>query len=317
MEQAFILPLPKTSRVQDREEIEDDPQKSAQLHRICSMLDRLRAGRMKWDDFLNKVNLADPVLRIATTKEGDTVLHLAVIEGKSEVAVPLFEDATLPWVRNHYGLTPKEIAQFLKKGGTFFCEQTDVSILDQKSLSTLSFLSHPVFESDRILYDILQRSQKAKLEDQIPPEKIWMGIYFDKEIQKSIHPPVSIRFIDNEVGFGVFTEQRIPSCGYVGEYTGIVQERKRKHLKDKVYCVRYPAWGMRRRNFVIDAEETGNFTRFINHSAKPNLSLQSVYWRGLPRMIFIALREIVEGTQLTFDYGTFFWKDCRQTPKLF
>jgi len=60
-----------------------------------------------------------------------------------------------------------------------------------------------------------------------------------------------------------------------------------------------------------------NFTRFINHNAKPNLSLQSVYWRGVPRMIFLALKEISPGTQLTFDYGHLFWKECREIPVAF
>lgn len=144
-----------------------------------------------------------------------------------------------------------------------------------------------------------------------------MGIYFDKEIQAGSHPKVSIRFIDEEVGFGVFTEQRIPSCAFAGEYRGMIQERVKKELKDKAHCVRYTVWEMGTRKFIIDAERKGNFTRFINHSAKPNLSLQSVYWRGIPRMIFVALKEIPEGSQLTFDYGTFYWKEFRKMPVLF
>jgi hypothetical protein len=309
--------MPKTARLQAAEEIEDDPKKAAEMHRLSAALEKLRSGRLKWDDFLQRVDLAEPALRIAATKEGDTVFHLAAFAGRKDLFDSLSKDPILPWKRNQYGLTGKEVSQFLQKGDVPFSSQPGTKVEEGEALGKLVYLPHPVFESGRALYDTLSRSQKAKLEDRIPPEKIWMGIYFDKEIQKGLHPPVSIRFIDQEVGFGVFTEQRIPSCGYVGEYTGIVQERKRKHLKDKVYCVRYTTWEMGRKHFVIDAEERGNFTRFINHSATPNLSLQSVYWRGLPRMIFIALKEIPEGTQLTFDYGTFFWKECRQTPKLF
>jgi len=180
----------------------------------------------------------------------------------------------------------------------------------------LEFLPSPIFETEKGFNDILAKTKKAKLEDLIPPEKIWMGIYFDKEIQKGIHPRVSIRYIDSELGYGVFAEQRIPSCGFAGEYTGVVQERKKKHLKDKYYCLRYTVWEMGSRNFVVDAEEKGNFTRFINHSAKPNLGVQSVYWKGLPRMIFVALREILPGTQLTFDYGSYFWKEAPFAPKM-
>jgi SET domain-containing protein len=142
-----------------------------------------------------------------------------------------------------------------------------------------------------------------------------MGVYFDKEIQQGAHPLVSIEFMDPEVGFGVFSMQRIPSCAYVGEYTGVVKARTRKYVRNKVYCVRYGAWKLGGKKFIIDAEKQGNFTRFINHSFNPNLSLQSVYWRGMFRMIFIALREIEEGEQLTFNYGPLFWKESRQIPK--
>jgi hypothetical protein len=184
-------------------------------------------------------------------------------------------------------------------------------------LPSLEYLPQPRFESQQVFEEIVEKAKKAKTEDAIPPEKIWMGIYFDQEIQDGSHPKVSIRFIDEKVGFGIFAEQRIPSCAYAGEYRGQILERKMKLPREKVHCVRYTTWEMGRRKFIIDAETKGNFTRFINHSSKPNLSLQSVYWRGIPRMIFVTLKEIHEGAQLTFDYGTFFWKECSQTPVLF
>lgn len=185
-----------------------------------------------------------------------------------------------------------------------------------KGLPPFIFLSRPLFENPQSLDEILSKTEKAKLENLIPREKIWLGNYFDPEIEKGIHSPVSIRLVDQEVGFGVFATERIPAHSFVGEYTGIVSERESKDLKEKYYCVRYTVWEMGERNFVIDAEERGHFTRFINHSATPNLLLQSVYWRGIPRMIFTALKEIGKETQLTFDYGTFFWKECQRTPKL-
>lgn len=323
--QAFILPLPKSaSSLEPKEEEGINSEKELLL--LQEKLDKLRKGRIKWEDFLQTVDLSSPALRAAaTSKEGDTILHLAALHGRRDIFEQLGNDVSFRWRRNLHGMTPIEIAQFLHKKELFphsqdrfsFCDQPGVRTEEKfrLMLSEIEYLSHPIFEGSTGLYKILSRSQKAKKIDQIPPEKIWMGIYFDKEIQQGLHPPVSIRFVDEEVGFGLFAEARIPSCAFVGEYTGIVSERKKRHLDGKTYCVRYTVWEMGRKNFVIDAEEKGNFTRFINHSAKPNLSLQSVYWRGLPRMIFVALKEIPEGAQLTFDYGTFFWKECHQTPK--
>lgn len=328
MEQAFILPLPQTKRAPNSDDGIREPKKTSETRFLQYALERVRLKKMGWDEFFKIIDPSDPLLRSVFTKDGDNILHLAAIADLSELPKELAEDKALLWKGNRYGLTPIEVGQLLNKGrfSKYLASTQSVPfrkhpgiILDEsenfKYLDHLCYTSHPIFENETILYDILCQSQKAKSKDKIPPEKTWMGIYFDKEIQQGLMPPVSIRFIDKEVGFGVFVEQRIPPCSFVGEYTGVIQEKKRKHTKDKMYCVRYTAWDMGRRNFVIDAERIGNFSRFINHSSNPNLSLQSVYWRGLPRMIFIALKEISEGTQLTFDYGTFFWKECQQTPK--
>ncbi len=329
LEQAFILPLPHSLKA-NPDETETDFSASIDMKLLQTMLEKLHYKKISWDYFFDKIPPSDMGLRLAATKEGDTILHIAVLHNKSDLPSLVLNDSQLSRKRNRYGLTPLELAQFLnrepvlcpgkpyetaplyKLPGIFIDPSVHCEILKH-----LSFLSRPIFENDQILYDILLHSYKAKAKDQILPEKTWMGIYFDKEIQQGVHPSVAIRFIDQEVGLGVFTMQRIPPCSYVGEYTGIVRERKRKHLKNKVYCVRYGAWQLGRQKFIIDAEKGGNFARFINHSATPNLSLQSVYWRGMPRMIFIALQEIEEGAQLTFDYGIFFWKECQQTPKMF
>ncbi len=332
MEQVFPFPFPKTNRLLCSEITDSDPEKREELLFWQNTLDHVSEGKMSWEQFLQKLGTpisSHPAARIATTRSGQTLLHLAVLLNRHDVIQELSREIVLKTRRNSFGLTPLEIAQYLDRkesivllqspGDRHFCNRSRVSIPDSEKelFSQLEYLSHPIFEKEELLHDLLKKTNKAKLEDEIPPEKIWMGVYFDKEIQRGIHPLVSIQYIDPDVGYGVFAKQRIPTCAFVGEYTGIVQERKKKHLKDKYYCVRYTVWEMGRRNFVIDAETKGNFTRFINHSSKPNLGLQSVYWRGMPRMIFVALKEIQEGTQLTFDYGAFFWKECPQTPKLF
>lgn len=173
------------------------------------------------------------------------------------------------------------------------------------------YLPYPIFETQEGFEEVLASLAKAKKEGAIPAEKIWMGIYLDEELQRGVHPPISVRYVDDEVGYGVFSDTHIAPHTYVGEYTGIIQQRKPEELKEKNYCLRYTVWGGEK-NFTIDAEQKGNFTRFINHSTSPNLRLQSVYWRGIPRMIFTALKEIRKGIQLTFDYGPLFWKHNSQ-----
>ncbi|MBS0625439.1 MAG: SET domain-containing protein-lysine N-methyltransferase [Verrucomicrobia bacterium] len=333
MEQAFILPLPKytgphPSDLSDQEEIDQNEQ----IALWRNVLDKLRDRKITWEQFFSylpegiETICSHPASRIAIDRNGQTLLHIAISQERNDVVELLSGDYQLRLRRNNFGMTPLEHAQFLQRpfclkslGSPLpkeFCSQPNVEIESKaEQLSHLTYLPYPIFEQEKILNEILDRCGKAKVDDAIPPEKIWMGIYFDKEIQTGLNPRVSIRWIDDEVGFGVYALQRIPSCAFVGEYTGVIKERKKRLLKDKTYCVRYTTWQTGRRKFVVDAETQGNFTRFINHSNKPNLGLQSVYWRGLPRMVFISLKEIPEGAQLTFDYGTFFWKEIRQVPK--
>ena len=318
------------------EPYERDANKNEQLRFWRVQLDRLAEKKMSWEELFAQApedlfSLAEhPLLEAVTTRAGDNLLHIAVLHSADEWIAQLAKLSILRTRRNAFGLTPFETANYLDRKSSAelihavpqitFSHQPNVEIEETgrgADLKILDYLAQPVYESDEVLEQILIRTNRAKSADLIEPEKIWMGIYFDKEIQQSLHPKVAIRWIDDEIGYGVYAAQRIPSCGFVGEYTGVVQERRPKHLKDNYYCVRYTTWETGRKKFVLDAEKRGNFTRFINHSSNPNLGLQSVYWRGLPRMIFISLKEIPEGSQLTFDYGNFFWKECQQIPKAF
>jgi hypothetical protein len=330
MKQAFVLPLPKTL---SRHEIEESsPDKMVDTKSWQQVIDRLAEKKLDWGETLEKINGPfHPILRLNTTQDSQTLLHLAVLLDQPQSIEPLIHlSPHLKYKANGFGLTPYELSLFLPRkkiaqllhpfSFPCFASQTNVSIplnQDHPFSQNIELLAQPLFENERVLQEILIQTRRAKMADLIPAEKIWMGIYFDEEIQKGAHPKVSIQYINDKIQFGVFTEQKIPCCAFVGEYTGVIQERKKRELQGKIYCVRYTVWEMGRRNFIIDAETKGNFTRFINHSAKPNLGLQSVYWRGMPRMIFVALKEIEKGTQLTFDYGHFFWKEQKQTPLVF
>ena len=334
MEQAFILPLPRFSGPHPSEKnIEDEAEHNSQVILWRSILDKLRDQKISWEQFLTYLPdspsgiKAHPAARLGADRNGQTLLHIAVSHDRYDMVELLGSDLQLRSRRDAFGLTALEHAQFLHRLSSIkalgrytlleFTSQPNVTIKGGKErLDPLNYLPYPIFENGKILDETLEKTYKAKLEDEILPEKIWMGIYFDKEIQTGLNPRISIRWIDDEVGFGVFAEQRIPSCAFVGEYTGIIKEARKRQLKEKRYCVRYTTWQMGRRNFVIDAETHGNYTRFINHSTRPNIGLQSVYWRGLPRMVFISLKEIPEGSQLTFDYGPSFWKEMDQIPKV-
>lgn len=289
-------------------------------------VDKLYEGKCCWDEFFGGFDLENhPGLMLSTSKGGHSLLHLAVYQNQESWVEALAPQLSAK--RNQYGLRALDVAKFL---GRSKCAQ----LLGAKIKSGISNISHvvienpekmellqdfeylndPVFESADILDLVLEKTFSAKSRDLIPGEKIWMGLYFNKEVQKGVHPKVGLRWIDETLGFGIFAQQRIQSCTFIAEYTGVVKDLGKRTTKDNYYCVRYTSWGIKRRKLIVDAQNCGNFTRFINHSETPNLGLQSIYWNGLPRMVLVSLQEIKKGTQLTFDYGSLFWKDCTQVP---
>lgn len=66
--------------------------------------------------------------------------------------------------------------------------------------------------------------------------------------------------------------------------------RTRKQLK-------YQIWQGRR----------GNFTRFVNHSCKPNAQFQRFVWRGKERVLLTS-KGIEAGAEITVDYSDYYWR---------
>lgn len=56
------------------------------------------------------------------------------------------------------------------------------------------------------------------------------------------------------------------------------------------------------RNLIIDARFKSNHARFINHSCDPNCETQKWTVNGETRIGIFAIKDIEEGTELTFDY---------------
>src|SRR5207253_2053661 len=140
---------------------------------------------------------------------------------------------------NVFGLSPVEIAQFLhRKEALQILQHSNLDPLRPvlPLLENFEYLSHPVFETKEEFEQVLSYTAKAKQEDKIPAEKIWMGVYFDKELRKGAHPPVAIRHVDEEIGFGVFAEKKIAPCTFMGEYMGIIREKTAKQLREKKYA---------------------------------------------------------------------------------
>jgi uncharacterized protein len=113
-------------------------------------------------------------------------------------------------------------------------------------------------------------------------------------------------------GKGVFAVQNLAEGETLIEYTGEVvtwAEAQRRHPHDPS-DPNHTFYFHIDEDHVIDGKVNGNSARWINHSCAPNCEADEVEGR-----VFIkALRNILAGEELNYDYGLMI--DERYTPKL-
>lgn len=145
-------------------------------------------------------------------------------------------------------------------------------------------------------------------------ERQWLSTYFRKEVLTGEPALVSIRWIDSVMGYGVFAEKAFAPMHFIAEYAGLVRKRS-KHDNKNAYCFEYLLEPDEETPYLIDAENQGGVSRFINHSNKPNLLSAFVLVDEIPHIILYTSKRIERGEELTYDYGPDYWKK-RPPPKM-
>lgn len=140
----------------------------------------------------------------------------------------------------------------------------------------------------------------------IPIQQLFRGSYYQKEMEKSLFPDVVLRFISQEIGWGVFAARDFKKGSYIAEYTGILRKRQ-KSDRTNAYCFEYVVIPDAPTQFVIDAREQGGISRYINHSVNGNLEPTLATIGYLTHVLLLAKRTIQKGEQLTYDYGPDYW----------
>ncbi|KAH1023624.1 hypothetical protein HUJ04_012791 [Dendroctonus ponderosae] len=112
-------------------------------------------------------------------------------------------------------------------------------------------------------------------------------------------------------GKGLFCLRDIEPGEMVIEYAGevirsILTDKREKFYNSKgIGCYMFRVDD----NFVVDATMKGNAARFINHSCDPNCYSKVVEIVGHKHIIIFALRRILSGEELTYDYKFPFEED--------
>lgn len=105
-----------------------------------------------------------------------------------------------------------------------------------------------------------------------------------------VHPNLSVKHIGMikgvDIGFGLFVEQNtIKSNQLIGEYCGIVSSNETLSGQELSYCCQYPSCDGK---LMINASDSGNIIRFINHSNNPNAEFRSCMIFGIMHIFCVS-----------------------------
>jgi len=166
------------------------------------------------------------------------------------------------------------------------------------------------------LSDLAKKTGKLHRKGELTQEQLWNGSYYKKEIQSFFFPDVTLKWIQDDIGFGLFANRPFKKGQFITEYAGKVRKKKRDDAKN-AYCFEYVIAPHIPTSYVIDAQDQGGFGRLINHSDKPNLRTALATIDSINHVILIAIEPIAIGDQLLYDYGIDYWNYRSKKPKSF
>lgn len=122
-------------------------------------------------------------------------------------------------------------------------------------------------------------------------------------------PQILLKKAHAEEGFGIFAAQDIEPETLIAPYTGTIL--KKKNTSHRIYGI-----GLSR-DFIIDAETTGNLTRYINHSYFPNSTGTLLIDKKSKKVQFWikALALIKKNEEIRLNYGQDYWNALNKIPR--
>ncbi|KAJ0413310.1 SET domain protein [Aspergillus carlsbadensis] len=116
-------------------------------------------------------------------------------------------------------------------------------------------------------------------------------------------PPVQIFRTPTGKNNGVIARCPIDRGTALAEFTGLITT--------SITGLDVMIGGSRNRTYQIYQGTMGNFTRFINHSCRPNAQFQRFYWRGCERIIVVS-KGVQAGSEVTVDYSDRYWRELEK-----
>ncbi len=181
------------------------------------------------------------------------------------------------------------------------------SVESFEKLTGAQFIPQLDFADGRVLADVARRGAKLHKKGLLTLEQLWFGSFFQKEILSFSIPDVVIRWIDPQLGWGVFANRNFKKMDFIAEYTGKLRRWTKSDNKNSyrfayVLAEGYPT------PYTIDARDQGGIGRYINHSSTaPNLMPALATFQDISHVVIYAKEAIPKGAQLCYDYGPEYW----------
>ncbi|CAI5739904.1 unnamed protein product [Hyaloperonospora brassicae] len=122
-------------------------------------------------------------------------------------------------------------------------------------------------------------------------------------IQRGVMPSMQLMDCGNNKGLGLKLLEDVKAGSFVSEYMGEIVTEQEYYMRRVLYHNEKHRYMMvLSGGEVIDATRMGGWARFINHSCDPNCGVEKWDVNGEERCAIFALRDIVAGEELTFDY---------------
>lgn len=256
------------------------------------------------------------------TREGRTLLHLAVIENRLDIIDFLLKKKA-KIMPDQWGITPPHFAHLLGRPGPFKKEEERVILVyrnrDEKihkmpliefeERLEMTWTDTLLFDSPKTIDKVAKKCARKMKKTDLRQMNHWTLCLHEKSMSLPREALYYVRWINRYLGYGIFAAQDIPANTFIGEYTGIVKRRNNRKNKFNDYVFSYDLCGKSTR-WCIDAKKNGNFTRFLNHSDAPNLTSRWVIKDGITHIILFSNQFISKETQMTYCYGPWYWRSC-------
>jgi hypothetical protein len=209
----------------------------------------------------------------------------------------------------------QEDQHIIKFAGREEKETKEYTVAEFTQVTGHLFVPDLRFENEKTLRNIKKKCMDAFRRGFVNAEKKWLGTLYFEKLRTHYIADVSIRWIDETFGYGLFTERDIKAAEYIGEYAGVVKRRYPFLGRKNDYRFVYPTSFFYIGKYVIDAKDKGNEIRYANHSSDPNCEAISIFSDDMFHVILRAIKDIPAHTQITYNYSDDYWKSRRRVPR--